>query len=999
MILSKIKTPVIIFVGLIFLISFISNAEDIKVGVEGDATEYETIQAALSAAGDTDRITILPSFEEYSNSNTGGLRRSKYVTVKDNYAYMNMHGWIGGFVVYDISDPTNPTYTDSVTPYYLGYSHNSPYTNAVQDGYLYHGEAGGGLGIVDVSDPQNIFGVGFKDFGGQSFDVAVEGDYAYLADTSSGLGIYNVADKSNPVFETSFNFPAGGVSVKGDYVYLTDYWNEQLRIFDVSNPSGATEVGNLNVGSFPVPLEVKGNYAYVQEFNGNTVHIVDISNPNQPTKESEITLPSTIPNGGAVTIQGELLYATTGQGSTSKSIVSIYDISDIQNPREITSYETGYTETNAGDVKGTDVFIPVYDKWNPKENKFLALYENTKKITKQSISNPLFISPGVNASRTAAHWNELTGSLVNNGTGVLSATLNYWGADSGPTHPSNPDGSGALVSNDVIYSPWLGDSISDGTGIDADPDSLGVQLSQNVNIIVDDVGPKPTTPQGNTGYLNQAIWGSNYLPYQDTIKVRDGTYDATQQITDPVEILNTGGSTADTTVSGPIFVASNGVILGGPNHGFTVTGDITVTSDANGPSTVVSINRNVLKGDLTHNGTGTVDALFNYWGPDGPEVSGNTENILLSPWLLDLPGTANMTYKVGTLGADPQGGVARAIEDANTDPQKDEIRVDTGTYTVSSTTPIAQPVELVSCTGCPTTATLQGELLIDTEDVKIGGRKDYTTRGFNIEGDVTVANGVDASTVQVNWNNIYGTVTNKGTNTLDATYNFWGSGDPASSVNGAVDYTPYLPDKVCKVLDYMSNNDIENPKDAVAALVCEGGSASERAVCELTGMGLDIDQAEDLLAQYGLGRVRTATEGATTSAKFAELLGGYSLPAGAGGSLTNNVVAGGAGSVGDRTVAAVFGSCETIEVNFPLADFQGRPTKNLTPTVSLVRLNEEGEKQGLTKVTTAYYSENKDSYVTDFSSCELTPGYYLVQIDLPDLSSLTQVIEVEGKQA
>ncbi|MBS3792992.1 hypothetical protein KGY77_10180, partial [Candidatus Bipolaricaulota bacterium] len=146
-------------------------------------------------------------------------------------------------------------------------------------------------------------------------------------------------------------------------------------------------------------------------------------------------------------------------------------------------------------------------------------------------------------------------------------------------------------------------------------------------------------------------------------------------------------------------------------------------------------------------------------------------------------------------------------------------------------------------------------------------------------------------------------------------------------------------------------------------------------------------------------RVLNAKDTADTSGEFVQLLGGFGLPAGAGGGLTNNVVAGGAGSVGDRTVGAVFTKGETVEVSFPLADFQGEPATNLTPTVSLVLLNDDGEKKGLEKVTSANYENEEDAYVTAFDTSGLEPGHYEVQIDLPDLSALQQVIEVEGEEA
>jgi len=532
---------------------------------------------------------------------------------------------------------------------------------------------------------------------------------------------------------------------------------------------------------------------------------------------------------------------------------------------------------------------------------------------------------------------------------IVDATLNWWGDSSGPS--GQGEGDGDAVSENVVFSPWL----------EKDPDSdrskSGVQLPNGVSIRVDDIGPKP-----EGGYLKTALEAatSELLPGQDTIYIESDEEDNNYQ-----KIKN--------QAMGTKFV----ILTGGSSLDF---------------------NRNLIMGEVTHKGTETADFSFNYWGSP-PEVSGSTGKLLLTPWLLKEPGTDKMTYKIENVGAKPGSGLKRALKDANSDRYKDKVKVAEGTYKISSTTEVSEPTDIVSCTGCPTDASISGELMVNTSDVRLGSPADLMKPGLNVKADVIISRGVDASDVHINWNNIYGKVANNGNNTLDATYNWWGDENPDDSTVGSVDFSPYLPDTVCSVLDYMEENDLENPKSAVAAMACEEGSASEQAVCELTNLGLDTKQSEEIIGQYGLGRVVNAMEGAASSTEFTELLGGYSRPAGAGGGLTNNTVAGKAGSVGGRAVGAVFTKCETIKASFALSDFQGNPTKHLTPTVSLVRIDKDGNKKGLTKVGAATYSEKADSYVAEFSSCELEPGYYLVQIDLRDLSSLEQVIKVEGKEA
>jgi hypothetical protein len=42
---------------------------------------------------------------------------------------------------------------------------------------------------------------------------------------------------------------------------------------------------------------------------------------------------------------------------------------------------------------------------------------------------------------------------------VFDARYNFWGSASGPTHPGNPGGIGSIVSDRVLYTPWLGSAV------------------------------------------------------------------------------------------------------------------------------------------------------------------------------------------------------------------------------------------------------------------------------------------------------------------------------------------------------------------------------------------------------------------------------------------------------------------------------------------------------------------------------------------------------------
>ena len=206
--------------------------------------------------------------------------------------------------------------------------------------------------------------------------------------------------------------------------------------------------------------------------------------------------------------------------------------------------------------------------------------------------------------------------------GAVEATFNWWGSDDGPTHAANPDGDGVGVSDNVIYSPWLG------SDPDADPGTRGVQLLGPVHIVVDDVGPVPTeqtydVPSGlglpvsgsvslPADYMNRAIGAANLIPTADTIEVRHGTYDASEPITDDVEIVSEVGSAAHTTLTGLVEIKASGVLLGRLRQGFSIRGPVSVGAGVD--ATTIHINWNDLYDILTNNGDGMLDATFNFWG-------------------------------------------------------------------------------------------------------------------------------------------------------------------------------------------------------------------------------------------------------------------------------------------------------------------------------------------------------------------------------------------------
>jgi len=283
----------------------------------------------------------------------------------------------------------------------------------------------------------------------------------------------------------------------------------------------------------------------------------------------------------------------------------------------ITVYMSGITVEenevyNSGSENGA-----VYLAW-PITNILVArnvVRNNTLDPGKWGNPAGILIGTAVDAANVTIHYNSITGNTpygLTNLTGTdVDATLNWWGDGEGPTHTSNTNTTtGDAVSDHVIFSPWLG------TAPDGDPATPGVQITGPMLIIVDDIGPAPAG-----GYLNAAIAGANSadLPGRDTIEVRPGSYDASEPITDPAELVSTG-CTGTTTLNGPITINAPNVLLGRLRQGFTINGPITIGAGID--ASTIHINWNDIYDLVTNNGTGWLDATFNYWGDDGPDTVG-----------------------------------------------------------------------------------------------------------------------------------------------------------------------------------------------------------------------------------------------------------------------------------------------------------------------------------------------------------------------------------------
>jgi hypothetical protein len=530
----------------------------------------------------------------------------------------------------------------------------------------------------------------------------------------------------------------------------------------------------------------------------------------------------------------------------------------------------------------------------------------------------------------------------------VDATLNWWDSVDGPTHASNPTGDGDAVSGHVIYSPWLG------IDPDGNPATPGVQIAGPMTIIVAPVGPAPAG-----GYLNTAIAGANStdLPYTDTVYVKHGTYTATTPITGGVNIISEPGSAAHTTLTGDMTLGSSYVMLGRRGQGFTVLGSITIPVGTD--ASTIQANWNNLLGALTNKGTGAVDATLNYWGdPNGPSAGDAVGAVAYSPWLGLAADDSPMLFVVAPVGSEPAGGYLNtAIAAANDLPGTDTIEVKHGTYT--ATTPITDGVNIISELGSASHTTLNGNMSVNGNGVLIG----LPLQGFRVNGNLTVGAGANAATSRINWCDFYGLMTNNGTGTFDAQYNYWGT-LLASVVDGRttgdIDYDPFLP-----------KNADDSYVDATAIMAAGLAAGIDPAIDQLWLM-VQLGQDVNTFIQY---------QGVAGAGAF----GG----AAAGGQINLGGAAGGGGAV-EGAISGTYTPGEPIDGRFTITDpVTGEPIIDAAVTTSLL-----GPDGGLVFWGCATYDETTGEYVFTIDTSGLAPGTYELIIQTDDGQSQTVSIEV-----
>jgi len=201
------------------------------------------------------------------------------IAVTASHAYV-VHGDFnnggGGLQIMDITDPLDPQVAGaSSTP---GVARGL----AVDGGHVYIADEASLL-VADVSNPDDPQIIGTAPTPGVALDVALAGDFAYVADSLAGVQVVDVTFPDTPQPVTAVPLPGSvcKVAAAGDHVYaLSDLHG--LQVLNVADPSDPQLVGAVDTPDVAgCGLAVTDYYAYVSDLGG--IQIIDISTPSNPT--------------------------------------------------------------------------------------------------------------------------------------------------------------------------------------------------------------------------------------------------------------------------------------------------------------------------------------------------------------------------------------------------------------------------------------------------------------------------------------------------------------------------------------------------------------------------------------------------------------------------------------------------------------------------------------------------------------------------------------------
>jgi parallel beta-helix repeat protein len=384
----------------------------------------------------------------------------------------------------------------------------------------------------------------------------------------------------------------------------------------------------------------------------------------------------------------------------------------------------------------------------------------------------------------AVSYNNITGNTVgvsNLGTGTLTALYNWWGNASGPDDDANViNGSGDKISVNVDAKPWYATATT-------------TPGRQYVTV---------TESPGVRAYSDTIQSGIGAAVAGNTVSVAAGTY--TENVNVNKELTLTGASSATVTVTAAsqtvsvFYVTASSVNM----SGFTVSGA------TGGGQAGIYLNAGVTLCDISHNIlTDNYDGIWLGAGSDNNSLADNTLSNNLQGF--EVYHSDYNTFTGNTANSNDRYGFKMESASYNTfEDNTANSNARCGFYLVTG--------PAGGSTGCNGNTFKNNTANSNTDSgIRTNGRYAYDSSHNELTENTFSSNAIgiaisdvytDVTTWTVSYNNIAGNtigVSNLGTDTLNALYNWWGdetgpshatlnTNAQGNAVSDNVNFSPWL---------------------------------------------------------------------------------------------------------------------------------------------------------------------------------------------------------------
>jgi hypothetical protein len=178
------------------------------------------------------------------------------IVIRNRLAYIGNER--AGVVILDVNTPDRPVILGSVSPPTKA---NGLYLDGNR---LFAADWDGGLSVVDITNPTSPIRLKAYSYAGvtaNAFHVVAQGDFAYVADAALGLVTIDLS--------TTTGIPASftrgylwDLTQLGRYLFAADF-TTGLRVFDISQPKTAVEIGSYADPGGAIGCTVRGNRAFL----------------------------------------------------------------------------------------------------------------------------------------------------------------------------------------------------------------------------------------------------------------------------------------------------------------------------------------------------------------------------------------------------------------------------------------------------------------------------------------------------------------------------------------------------------------------------------------------------------------------------------------------------------------------------------------------------------------------------------------------------------------